>query len=181
MVRKIITVPDPRLLQRSKPVKKLDQKVKDIVRDLQDTIKTLKEIKGVGLSAVQIGQPVRIFVIEKNKKLLAFINPEITAKSSRMLSQKLTEKQHFLEGCLSVPGYYGVVDRPYQIKMRWQDLTGQSQQASFREKEAAYLQHEYDHLEGILFTDRLLAQKGKIYQAQKNEQGKEELKEITFR
>jgi peptide deformylase len=181
MIRKIITVPDRRLRQRSKPVKKLDQKIKDLVRDLLETVKTLKEIKGVGLSAIQIGESKRIFVIEKNGQMQAFINPMILRRSKATLSQKLTPKQRFLEGCLSVPGYYGEVDRPYQVKVAWQDLAGHHQAALLRDKEAAYWQHEDDHLQGLLFTDRVLAQKGKIYQAQKNEQGKEELKEITFR
>ncbi|MFH1840734.1 MAG: peptide deformylase [Candidatus Shapirobacteria bacterium] len=180
MIRKIITVPDPRLRQKSKPVKKINQKIKNLVNDLIETVRVLKEIKGVGLSAVQVGEAVRVFVVERDKKLAAFINPEITEHSSETLAQRLTEKQRFWEGCLSVPTYYGAVDRPYQIKMRWQDVTGQNHEAVFVNKEAAYLQHEYDHLEGVLFVDRILAQKGKVYKTEKNNQDREEMVEVII-
>ena len=166
--------------QRSQPVGKFDQQIKKLVQDVQETLKTIKEVRGVGLSAVQIVVNKRLFAIERSGQITFFINPVIIRQSKTTLHQKLPVKGRFLEGCLSIPDVYGEVDRPYQIEAKWQDETGQEQQAKFKGKEAAYWQHEYDHLEGVLFVDRVLAQKGKLYQTQKNQQGKEELTEVKL-
>lgn len=166
-IRKILTAPNPILRQKSKPVGKIDKKVKKLVADLIETVKTTKEPKGVGIAAVQVGKLVRIFVIKQGKKFVPFINPEIVWQSKRMISQAMEKNKLLLEGCLSVPGYYGFVDRPYAVKFKWLDLKGQTQQKKFVGKEAIYVQNELDHLDGILFVDRILEQKGKIYKLEK--------------
>lgn len=177
---KIITVPNPLLRQKSKPVKKIDKKTKKLANDLVKTAKAAEEPKGVGLSAVQIGKPVRIFVVKQGERFIPFINPEITWRSKKLLSQTLEKERLFLEGCLSVPGYYGFVNRPSAIKLKWQDLEGKVHQQKFETKEAIYIQHEYDHLEGILFVDRILEQEGKIYKSDRDREDKEILREINF-
>lgn len=162
-VQKILTVPNPILRQKSKPVEKIDKKINNLVKDLIDTAKAAKEPKGVGLSAVQIGKLVRVFVIKQEKKFIPFINPKIVWQSKKMFSQVLKKEKQFLEGCLSVPNYYGFVDRPHMVKLEWQNLQGKSHKEKFKDKQSAYIHHEVDHLDGILFIDRILAQKGKLY------------------
>jgi len=181
-VRKIITVPNPILRQKSKPVKNLpsDRQVKKLVDDLIDTARAAKEPRGVGLSAVQIGMPVRVFVIKKDKKFTPFINPKITWRSKKNFSQVSEEENLFLEGCLSVPSYYGFVDRPFAIKIQWQDLKGKTHSEKFENKESAYIQHEFDHLDGILFVDCILKQGGKIYKVERTKEGKENLVEVEL-
>lgn len=172
-IKKIITVPDTTLRQQSKPIKKIDKKIEKLVNDLINTAKAAKEPKGVGLSAIQIGKPLRVFVIKKGRKFVPFINPKITWQSKKMLSQVLEKENVFLEGCLSVPGYYGFIDRPHAVKIKWQDLKGKTRQEKFENKEAAYTQHELDHLNGIIFVDRVLRQQGKVYKLEKDKEGKE--------
>lgn len=179
-IKKIITIPNTTLRQQSKPVKKIDKKTEQLVNDLIDTAKAAEEPKGVGLSAIQIGKSIRVFVIKKGKKFVPIINPKISWQSKKMFSQVLKKEKVFLEGCLSVPGYYGFVDRPYAIKLKWQDLEGKIQQGKFENKEAAYVQHELDHLNGIIFVDRILKQQGKVYKLKKDKEGKEIFIEVEI-
>ncbi len=179
-VQKIITVPNPLLSEKSKPVGKINAKVKKIVTDLIDTAKASSEIKGVGLSAIQITQPKRVFVVKQEKKFIPFINPQITWQDKKMLSQTREKDQLLLEGCLSIPGYFGFVDRPYAIKLKWLDLKGKEQEKKFKDKQAIFIQHELDHLNGLLFVQRVLKQKGKIFKIERNIEGKESLVEIEL-
>lgn len=179
-IKKIITVPNPILKKKSKPVKKFDKKLNRLVADLIDTAKASKEPKGVGLSAVQIGELVRIFVIKRDKQFISFINPKITWQSKKMFSKVLKKDNLFLEGCLSIPNYYGFVDRPYAVKLEWQDLKGKIYQERFEKKESAYIQHELDHLNGILFVDWVLKQNNQLYKVEKDKKGEETLVEVEI-
>ena len=175
---KIITVPNPILREKSKPCPKLTKEVLDLVKTLEKSLRNTEGVKGVGISAPQIGIPLRVFLVysEKSKKLLTLINPEIIFKSKRMAAQ--TGKNNKLEGCLSVPGIWGVVKRHQVIKVRYQTPSGQMVTRRFKGMTGIIVQHEYDHLDGILFTDRVLEQKGKLYEIKKDEKGKEFLDEI---
>lgn len=179
-IKKIITVPNSLLRKKSKPVKKIDKKIEQLVIDLIETGKAAKEPKGVGLSAIQIGKPIRIFVVKLEKQFIPFINPQISWRSKKKFSQVLKKEERFLEGCLSIPGYYGFVDRPSSVKLSWQDLEGKTQTRKFKERESAYVQHELDHLNGVLFTDHVLKQKNKLYKLEKDEKGKEVFTEIEI-
>lgn len=197
VVRKILTVPNPILREKSKRVNPPigeDKKITNLVKDLIDTARAAEEPKSVGLSAVQIGKLVRIFVIKRGKKFVPFINPKIVWQSKKLFSQVLKKDKQFLEGCLSVPGYYGFVDRPYEVKLKWQDFEGKIHQGKFEDKESAYVQHELDHLDGILFVNRILEQKarlpspgakatggqGKIYRLERDKEGKEIFVEVEI-
>lgn len=173
MIRKIITVPNKKLRQQSKPIKKIDKRIANLVTDLIDTAKAAEEPKGVGLSAIQINQPLRVFVIKRGRKFVPFINPKITWQSKKMLTDVLEKEKLFFEGCLSIPDYYGFVDRLHEIKLKWQDLKGKIHQEKFANREATFVQHELDHLNGILFTDHILKQQGKIFKLEKNKKGEE--------
>ena len=180
MIRKIITVPHPLLRQKSKKVATVDKKIKKIIADLLETVKSASEPKGLGLSAVQIGQPFRLFVAKTKKDFEVFINPEIIFTSKETLKKVLKKEEQFFEGCLSVPQIYGFVDRPYQIKLEWQNEKGQKKSQSFKNRLAICLQHELDHLNGLLFIDRLLKQKGKIYELKKDKKGKDFFEEVEL-
>jgi len=179
-IKEVIIVPNSLLRKRSRPIKKIDKKIEGLVKDLIDTVKAAKEPEGVGLSAIQIGKLARIFVVKQGGKFVPFINPKITWRSKKMFSQILKKGKLFLEGCLSIPNYYGFVDRPYAVKLKWQDLKGKTHQRKFENKESAYVQHESDHLNGILFVDRTLKQQGKTYKLEKDKEGKEIFVEVKI-
>jgi peptide deformylase len=175
---KIVTVPDSILREKSKPVE-TDQKTLDLVKTLTETLTdTNGKTNGVGLAAIQIGVPKRVFLAysEKSKKLLVFINPEIVWQSKKLTN----EKSHYYEGCLSVPNRWGIVKRPKTVKIRYQSESGQIQTRKFEGQMAIIVQHEYDHLDGILFTDRILEQNGKVYELVKEDDGEEYLKEVKI-
>jgi len=179
-VRKIITIPNPLLRQKSKPVGKIDKKIKKVIANLLETVKNASEPEGLGLSAIQIGQLLRIFVAKAGKNFSVFINPKIIFASKETLKKVLKKEQQFFEGCLSLPNIYGFVDRSYQIKLEWLDEKGQKKSQSFKNRSAICLQHELDHLDGILFVDRILKQKGKIYELKKDKKGKDFFEKVEL-
>jgi peptide deformylase len=180
MIQKITTVPNPLLRQKSKKVAKVDKKIQKVITDLLETVKNASEPTGLGLSAVQIGQPFRIFVAKTKKDFEVFINPQAVKASKETLKKVLKKEQRFFEGCLSVPQIYGFVDRPYQIRLEWLDEKGSKHSHSFTNRASICLQHEVDHLDGILFIDRILQQKGKVYQLEKDSKGKDFFEETSL-
>lgn len=178
--KKIITVPDPLLRQKSEPIKWFDKRLKNLIKNLKDTMIAQDKPKGVGLSAPQIGKSSRVFIARIGEKIIPFVNPQITFRSKETIKEKMPEDKRLLEGCLSVPGYWGFVNRPYQVKIEYQDEKGKKQSLMLEDKEAVYVQHEHDHLEGILFVDRIIEQGGKIYQQGKDEKGETVLNEVEI-
>jgi len=150
----IVEVPDPRLRQISSPVEKVDDEIRALVTDM---FETMYAAPGIGLAAIQVGVPKRILVIDLQepaeeggdpvKDPRVFINPEIVEHSD--------EDVPYTEGCLSVPDQYAEVDRPERIRARWLDLDGKAHEEVITGLLATCLQHEMDHLEGILFIDHL--------------------------
>jgi peptide deformylase len=150
----IVEVPDPRLRQISSPVEAVDDEVRKLIADMFDT---MYDAPGIGLAAIQVGVPKRILVMDLQeseeedgppvKDPRVFINPEILAASDREVP--------YLEGCLSIPDQYADVDRPDHIRVRWLDENGASHEEELDGLLAVCLQHEMDHLEGILFIDHL--------------------------
>lgn len=179
---KIITVPNPVLREKSKEVLLTDKKTLELVKLLKETL-TITEggIKGVGLAAVQIGILKRIFIAysKKSKKFLTFINPAIIWRS-KVLIEGVPESNNKYEGCLSVPNRWAILKRFKAIKIKYQTESGQIQTRKFSGIMAVVIQHEYDHLNGILFVDRALELKAKIYELIKDEDGKESLREINL-
>jgi peptide deformylase len=149
-LRTIITAPDLRLKQKSKPV---EGGVTDAHRALMDDmLETMYAAPGIGLAAIQIGAPLRIIVMDLSKDEDAkaprhFINPEIVWASA--------EKKLWEEGCLSVPDFYDNVERPERVKLRWLDYHGAPVEEDADGLFATCIQHEMDHLEGVLFIDHL--------------------------
>ena len=148
-VRDILILPDKRLRLLSKPVAKIDAATKQLVEDMFDT---MYDAPGIGLAAIQIGEPKRIVTMDLAKKdepkePQVFINPELVAKSG--------EKNTHEEGCLSIPEYYEEVERPTEVKVRFMGLDGKTQEVAANGLFATVLQHEIDHLNGVLFIDHI--------------------------
>lgn len=177
----IITVPNPLLREKSKPVEKITQEILDLIAQLKKTATQKEGTKGVGLSAIQVGIPKQIFIAwsSKSRKFLTFINPQIVWKSKRLITG-VPGRANNLEGCLSIPGIWGLVKRHQVVKIRYQTPSGQILTRRFRGFLGVICQHEYDHLQGILFTDRVLEQKGKLFELKKDENGKEYLEEVKL-
>lgn len=148
-IRPILQLPDKRLRLVSEPVVAIDGEVKKLVADM---FETMYEAPGVGLAAVQVGVPKRVVTIdatrgEEKKQPFAMINPEILWASD--------EKSVLEEGCLSIPEYIDEVERPAKIKARFLDLDGRTIEVEAEGLFARVLQHEIDHINGVLFIDHL--------------------------
>jgi peptide deformylase len=147
--RPILILPDPRLRLVSKPVAKVDGEVRKLVDDM---FETMYGAPGIGLAAVQVGVPRRVVTMDlakkdepKNPKV--YINPELVWASE--------ERSTYEEGCLSIPEYYEEVERPAQVRVRYTDLDGREQEVEANGLLATCLQHEIDHLNGVLFIDHI--------------------------
>ena len=143
----IITNPNPILRKKSKNIKLEDIKNPIFSAFLKDFKATMKEKDGVGLAAPQIGQNIRLIVVTDHDKEIIMINPEITKKSWK----KTTEE----EGCLSVPNFFGEVSRAKKINCQFLDNKGRLKKIQAKDFLARVIQHEIDHLDGILFIDRI--------------------------
>jgi len=148
-LREIIILPDKRLRQVSEPVKEIDASVKTLVADM---FETMYAAPGIGLAAIQIAVPLRVVTMDLAKKddppePRVFINPEIVWSSEETASYE--------EGCLSIPDYYEEVERPAQVRAAYLDLDGRAHEIEATGLLATCLQHEIDHLNGVLFIDYL--------------------------
>jgi peptide deformylase len=146
-IRPILIAPDPRLKADSTPVAKVDAEIRKLAEDMADS---MYAAEGIGLAAVQIGVAKRVIVMDLDQKdgkkdWRVFINPKITWASEEMAT--------FEEGCLSVPEIWDDVERPARIKAEYLDLDGKKVEIEADGMLATCLQHEMDHLEGVLFID----------------------------
>ena len=148
-LREIIKLPDPRLRLVSKPVATITDDIRTLVADM---FETMYAAPGIGLAAIQVGVPQRVVTLDLAKKdeakqPLVVINPELVWSSE--------ERSTYEEGCLSIPEFYEEVERPAQVKVRYTDLDGQAHEVEANGLLATCLQHEIDHLNGILFIDHI--------------------------
>lgn len=146
-IKPLIILPDPVLRQVSKPVEAINSDIKKLA---QDMFETMYDAPGIGLAAIQIGVPLKMLVIDlakedEPKAPQIFINPEVVAKSD--------ERSVYEEGCLSIPDYYAEVERPASVTVRFIDGNGKEQEVQADGLLATCLQHEIDHLNGVLFID----------------------------
>lgn len=150
----IIEIPDPILRSPSTPVETVGEDLSRLIRDMFDT---MYEAPGIGLAAIQVAVPRRLLVIdlqepeeeegEPVRRPHVFINPEIVASSDA--------RKVYNEGCLSIPDQYAEIERPASVRARWLDESGRSREGEFDGLMAVCLQHEVDHLNGVLFIDYL--------------------------
>ena len=159
-LREILTEPNKFLREKSLAVKKVDE---DLQKLMNDMLETMYAAPGIGLAAIQIGVPKRVIVLDvewRNKSEstndekqvvkrnpMCFVNPEIITKS--------TNNSTYEEGCLSVPGQFAEIERPDKCRIKYLDYYGQSKELVAKDMLATCIQHEMDHLEGILFIDYL--------------------------
>ena len=148
-LRDIVVIPEKILRQVSKPVEQVDESTRKLVEDM---FETMYDAPGIGLAAIQIGEPLRVVTMDLAKKddekePRVFINPEIVWSSE--------EKNVHEEGCLSIPEYYEEVERPARVKVSYRDLDGKALEIEADGLLATCLQHEIDHLNGVLFIDYL--------------------------
>ena len=148
-LRDILIIPEPLLRRVSDPVKAIDAETRKLVGDM---FETMYAAPGIGLAAIQVGVPRRVVTLDLAKKdeplqPQVFINPEIIWRSEA--------KGIYEEGCLSIPEYYEEVERPAQVKVKYLDLDGKPQEVEADGLLATCLQHEIDHLNGVLFIDHI--------------------------
>jgi peptide deformylase len=148
-VRSIITLPDPKLRLVSAPLERVDDGLRKLMDDMRET---MYEAPGIGLAAIQIAEPIRLIVVDPGKvdepkNPLWLVNPEIIWSSD--------ERGVYEEGCLSIPEYYEDVERPTSVRARYIDREGKVQEILAEGLLATVLQHEIDHLNGVLFIDYL--------------------------
>lgn len=190
----IITTPNEILLQEAKPVKFFDKKLRQILAGMEETLLATIDPVGVGLAAPQVGLSLRIFQMKptEKSKVTSYINPVIIRASEEegvpefINSEKVEKrkpkasKEKLLEGCLSIPQIWGNVERKKEVTLSWQDEEGKNHQKNFDGFEAVIIQHEMDHLNGILFTKHVMEQNEKLYKSHKNENGEDEFEEIKI-
>ena len=148
-IRDILIIPEKKLRLKSEPIKAFDKPLRALVDDM---FETMYEAPGIGLAAIQIGEPVRVITIDvagkdEPKAPQLFINPEIVWSSE--------ETSTYEEGCLSIPEYYEEVERPAKVRVTYFDADGKAHEVEADGLLATCLQHEIDHINGVLFIDHI--------------------------
>jgi peptide deformylase len=148
-LRPIITLPDPKLRLVSTRIERVDGPLRKLIDDM---IETMHDAPGVGLAAIQIAEPIRLVVVDVARKEeppnpQAFVNPEVLWSSE--------DRSTYEEGCLSIPEYYAEVERPASVRARYLDREGEMREILADGLLATVLQHEIDHLDGVLFIDHI--------------------------
>jgi len=168
-LREIVKFPDPRLKEVAKPITDVDDDLRELARDMIDV---MYDEPGIGLAAPQVGASVRMFVIdtewtedEQDRNPLVIVNPELFDPEGSVT---------WNEGCLSVPDYQADVDRAAHITLRGSDLDGNPIEERASELRAVCFQHEVDHLDGLLFIDRISRLKRTIYAKKRKKQLRDE-------
>ncbi|MCL6096306.1 MAG: peptide deformylase [Patescibacteria group bacterium] len=180
----IVKAPNPVLSQKAKRIAKVDKPVLKLISQMQEAMESATDPVGVGLAAPQVGKSLQLFITKPNpkSKVLVFINPKIVKKENTRPSQtQKKEKEHKkLEGCLSLKDIWGEVSRFDSIWISYLDETGKKHHRKFSGFLATIVQHEIDHLNGILFPKRVLEQKGTLYKSEKDERGEDIFEEIKI-
>jgi peptide deformylase len=148
-IRPLVILPDPKLRVTSEPIRDITAEIRQLADDM---LETMYDAPGVGLAAIQIGVPLRMVTMDVSKSEderhpMVLLNPEITWTSE--------EKRVYEEGCLSIPEYYEEVERPDRIRFRYMNLQGETVEQEADGLMATCVQHEIDHLNGVLFIDYL--------------------------
>lgn len=190
----IVITPNKILLEKAKPVTNFDKKLKNILTGMAKTLIATSDPIGVGLASPQVGIPLRIFQMKptEKSKVTSFINPVIESVSSdeeipNFANSKKIEnhkpessRNKLLEGCLSLPNIWGNVTRKKGLTLSFQDENGNKLKQTFTGFPAIIIQHEIDHLNGILFTKHVIYQKEKLFKSHKDEKGEDVFEEIKI-
>jgi peptide deformylase len=187
----IIKAPNPVLSQKAKAVGVVTPAIHELIADMKKTLLAARDPEGVGLAAPQIGKSIQVFIAKPTSKspTTVYINPQIRIideKKSASVSPKKTTARRgkndtsHLEGCLSLQNIWGTVIRAPKIEITYMDETGAIHTETVTGFLATIMQHEFDHLNGILFPKRVLEQKGTLYKSTKDKDGKDIFTEITL-
>jgi peptide deformylase len=154
----ILTAPDPKLKKISKPVDKVDGEIRKLMDDM---LETMYAAPGIGLAAPQVGEAIRLVVMDTSwneeggeRQPVVMVNPEIVERDGAIA---------WTEGCLSVPDFQAEVERSARVRVRYRDLDGNEHEEDATELRAVCFQHEIDHLDGVLFIDRISRLKRSLY------------------
>ena len=177
MKYKIVFTPESVLKEKTKPIAKVDKKIRLIVEEMKKTLVACTNPVGVGLAAPQVGLPLSIFIMRETPRseIETFINPVEISRSG-----KIATDRDSLEGCLSVRNTWAHVARSKSIEISYLNLEGREVRQKFAGFRAHIIQHEMDHLNGRLFTERALEQNQEFYEIKKNSKGEEELVEKSI-
>ena len=171
-LREVLKFPDKRLREISKPICEITDEIRALAQDLCDV---MYDEPGIGLAAPQVGEPVRLIVVDTfwtqedaERSPLILVNPEITERDGKIT---------WTEGCLSVPDFEAEVERSASVRLIASDLEGQAVDITASEIQAVCFQHEIDHLDGVLFIDRISRLKRNLYANRRKKQLRRELEE----
>lgn len=177
----IVSAPNPVLSQKTKSVAKIDKLTLGLIEEMKKSLNSATDPIGVGLAAPQVGKSLKIFITRPSakSKVSVFINPRIIRKANpqKKLKEQKTRK---LEGCLSLPNIWGEVLRYNEISLDYLDENGKTHNKKFKGFLATIIQHEIDHLSGILFPKRVLEQNGTLYKSEKDEKDQDVFEEIKI-
>lgn len=171
---KIVNVPNSVLTTPAKPVIAFDNKLKKLLKEMEETLNACVDPQGVGLAAPQVGISQQIFIMKPTEEstCMAVINPKILEAHSdpeTPQQKKLKKKNPALEGCLSIPRIWSPVTRPQKVLLEYQTSDGTKHTEWFTGFEAVIVQHEVDHLNGILFTQRAIEQHSQLFEEKNGE------------
>lgn len=177
MILPIVKVPSKVLTTPVKKIDKITPKIKKLIQDMEDTLVVQTDPEGVGLAATQVGVGLALFIIKPDEThpARAFINPEIIKVEEGTAPTKRSKSKTTLEGCLSVDRVWSPIIRPQKVLLSYQNEEGKRIEEWFEKFDAVIIQHEVDHLNGILFTQRALEQQKPIFEERNGE-----LEEVKF-
>ncbi len=165
---KLVTVPNTILNKPSRKVDTFNKQLVKIVKEMEETLNAQVDPQGVGLAAPQVGLDMAIFIMKPTPRAATeiCINPVILQTSKPQTPKPTADEddEKPLEGCLSIPRIWSPVQRPRRVQLEYQDIHGEKKQVWFTGFKAVIVQHEVDHLDGVLFTQRALEQKSQLYE-----------------
>ncbi len=190
---KIVQAPNSVLSEKAKPVEKIDKHIKKVLKEMREGLASATDPEGVGLAAPQIGRSLQIFITKPHpdSEIQTFINPVIEElinhpKTKNLSAAKATsggrktKKPVQLEGCLSLKDIWGTVKRYNKVVLLYMNEKGEKHKETFTGFMSVIVQHEVDHLQGVLFPKRVLEQKSNLYKSYKNEKGETEFEELEI-
>lgn len=184
----IVIAPSPVLSQKAKRITKIDKPLHSLIQEMSETLINAKDPEGVGLAAPQVGKPLQLFIVRQTDQspIQAFINPAIEKVTETKKAEdgktkpQANKKSVKLEGCLSLVNIWGVVRRSNTVFLSYLDPQGIFHRKRFTGFIATIIQHEVDHLNGVLFPKRVLEQHGKLYKSSKDEKNEMVFEEISI-
>lgn len=171
---KIVQAPDPVLAAKAQPIKKIDKDILELIEEMKKTLLAASDPEGVGLAAPQVGKSLQLFITkpEKDSPFFIFMNTKVKIIGETEV-RKGKSGHAKLEGCLSIKDVWGTVARAKKVQVTYMNEAGITQTKIFTGWPATIIQHEQDHLDGILFPRRVLEQDGKLYKSHKDKNGEE--------